>query len=321
MPEQSDRTSERSLRGALVAGRYRIEEVIGCGPMATVCRATDVSLGRDVAVKVLDARFGEDPDFVQRFRREAHSAAKLQHPNIVRVYDTGVDAGRCYVAMEYLPEPNLKSIITDFAPLPPDKVVEVGAEVCETLEYAHNNDIVHRDLKPENILFAEDGHAKVADFGVTGAADADNLTQARTILGSVHYISPEQAQGNPVGPQSDMYSLGVVLYEASTGRLPFTGDSPRRIAESHVRDRPRSPRLLNPDLSPSLEYVITKALAKDVARRYRTAAEMLHDLRKLQSGQELERTGVLPTPDATRPPVGAGAPSPPPLTERPESVR
>lgn len=300
MSDQPDWTAERQLRGTLIAGRYRVEEAIGRGPLGTVYRATDVALGRDVAIKILHQSLCDDAEFVQRFRREAHSAAKLQHPNIVQVYDTGVDAGRCYVVMEYLGEPDLKSIITDYAPLPIDKVVQVGIEICEALEYAHNNDIVHRNLKPQNVLFTNEGRAKVSDAGVACAADATNMTQRRTILGSVHYTSPEQAAGSPAGPQSDIYALGVILYEAATGRLPFAGDSPKRIIESHLHDRPRSPRSLNPTVSPSLEYVITKALTKDISRRYRSAAELLHDLRKLQSGHDLERTGVLPMPNAVR---------------------
>jgi predicted Ser/Thr protein kinase len=285
------------MTGRTIAGRYRVEEKIGEGGMATVYRAIDTALDRIVAIKVLRPSFAQDPEFVERFRREAHSAAKLSHPNIVQVFDTGSENGVYYIVMEYLPEPNLKRIIANYAPLPLRKVLEVAAEACEALKVAHQAGIVHRDIKPQNILFTNDGRVKIADFGIARAMTASDLTQTGTTIGSVHYISPEQAQGQPAGPHSDLYSLGVVMYEALTGRLPFQGESPVSVAVRHVRERPQSPRAFNPSITPSAEYVIMKALSKEIARRYASAAEMLADIRKIQEGADLDQTGILPMPD------------------------
>ncbi len=285
------------MNTALIAGRYRLQEKIGEGGMAVVYRAIDVSLGREVAVKILREEFAADPAFVQRFRREAHAAARLQHPNIIQIYDTGVQDETYYIVMEYVREPNLKRILGEYAPLPLRKALEVGIQVGEAIEYAHNNDIVHRDIKPQNILFTDDGRAKVADFGIASAVAATSPSDVGVILGSAHYISPEQVQGHPASPQSDLYSLGAVLYEALTGRPPFEGDSAAEIAAYQARERPKSPRALNANVTPSTEYVVMKALSKDLSRRYRSAAEMLHDLRKLQEGVRLEHTGILPMPE------------------------
>ncbi len=293
------------MTGKTIADRYRVEEMLGEGGMAVVHRAVDTALDRIVAVKILKPEFARDPEFVERFRREAHSAAKLNHPNIVQIFDTGSDNGIYYIVMEYLPEPNLKKIITNFAPLPLRKVLEVATETCEALKAAHEAGIVHRDIKPQNILFTNDGRVKVADFGIARAMTASELTQEGATLGTVHYISPEQAQGQPAGPHSDLYSLGVVMYEALTGHLPFDGGSPVAIAVRHIRERPKSPRAFNPSITPSAEYVILKALNKDIGRRYTSAQEMLEDLRKIQAGAELDKTGVLPMPDQATEPMKA----------------
>jgi tRNA A-37 threonylcarbamoyl transferase component Bud32 len=290
------------MLGSVIANRYRPEAVIGEGGVAVVYRGTDLTLDRRVAIKVLRPELAEQPEVVSRFRREAHAAAKLNHGNIVQVYDTGVDEGRYYIVMEYLPEPNLKQIMMEYAPLPVHKVVEIGIQCCQGLAYAHNAGIVHRDVKPHNILFTDDGRVKLSDFGIAAAAGAWGLTGEGKVLGSAHYISPEQAQGAPAGPLSDVYSLGVVLYEALTGRTPFDGENAADIAAQHLREKPPSPRMLNPAITPSMEFIVSKAMAADAQRRYRSADEMLNDLRKVERGEDLDQTGVLPqTPEATLP--------------------
>jgi len=304
------------VEGTLIAGRYRVDALIGEGGMALVYRGTDTTLDRRVAIKILRPGLSEQHDVVARFRREAHAAAKLNHPNIVQIYDTGVDDGRYYIVMEYLPEMNLKEVIKRYAPLPLDKVVEVAMACCEGLAHAHRQGIVHRDVKPHNVLFTDDGRAKLSDFGIAAAAGEAGLTEDGKVLGSAHYISPEQAQGAAAGPLSDVYSLGVTLYEAMTGRLPFNGETAADIAAQHLREAPPSPRTVNPDIPPAAEFIIQKAMARDPQRRYRSADEMLADLRKLERGLDLDQTGVLPPtpPDATvalpRAPESARRPQP-----------
>lgn len=277
----------------LLAGRYKLGPKIGSGAVSVVYRAQDVHLGREVAIKVLRAELAARDDLRARFRREAEAAARLTHPNIVAILDVGEAGGRPYIVMEYLPEPDLKEIIVRYAPLPDDKVAQVGIDSCRALEYAHRQNIVHRDIKPQNILFTSDGVAKLTDFGVAAAVGEPGVVDGR-VAGTAAYMAPEQAQGLPASPQSDIYSLGCVLYEAVTGRPPFEGDDPTVVMRRHVHDRPPSLRSLNPSVSPSLEFIITKAMAKDPARRYRSAREMLADLQKVAAGIELDRTGVLP---------------------------
>ncbi len=285
------------MEGTIIADRYRVDALIGEGGMAHVYRGTDITLDRPVAIKILREELSHEEDVVSRFRREAHSAAKLSHANIVQVYDTGVDAGKYYIVMEYLPEADLKQIIEEYAPLPLRKVLEFATPAAEALDYAHRAGIVHRDVKPQNMLFSDSGQVKLSDFGIAAAAGSPGLTADGKVLGSARYISPEQAQGASAGPASDIYSLGVVLYEALTGRLPFDGDTAADIAAMHLRETPPSPRSVNPNLSPEAEFVINKAMARDPQRRYRSAAELLVDLRKLAAGAELDQTGVL-TPSA-----------------------
>jgi serine/threonine-protein kinase len=251
-----------------------------------------------------------DQDAVMRFRREAHAAAKLSHPNIIQLYDTGVDGDVYYIVMEYLPEPDLKRIIREYAPLPLRKVLEVSIQCARALAYAHRQGLVHRDVKPHNILFTDDGRVKLSDFGIVAAAGEHGLTADGLVLGSAYYISPEQAQGGPATAQSDIYSLGVVMFECITGRVPFAGATAAEIAAKHVRERPPTLRSLNPSITPSAEFVINKAMAREAARRYRSTDEMLVDLEKLADGIELDRTGVLgiPTEEATLPLAPAQAP-------------
>jgi eukaryotic-like serine/threonine-protein kinase len=285
------------MEGSLIAGRYRVEERIGEGGMAVVYRGLDISLERAVAIKVLKDEYASDGEVVERFRREAHAAAKLSHPNIVQIYDTGADNGIYYIVMEYLPEPDLKAVIREYAPLPLRKVLQVSIECCRALAYAHGAGIVHRDIKPHNILFTDDGHAKLSDFGIAAAVGERGLTNGGMVLGSAHYMSPEQAQGRATGPQSDLYSLGIAMYEALTGTLPFTGKSAAEVAAKHVQQRVPPLHLRNVNIGPSVEFVVGKALMRDLARRYRNANEMLEDLEKLGDGVELDQTGIL-TPSA-----------------------
>jgi serine/threonine-protein kinase len=276
----------------LLAGRYRLGSKVGEGALSVIYRAQDVHLGRGVAIKVLRAELAGREDVRARFRREAEAAARLNHPNIVSILDIGEAGGRPYIVMEYLPEPDLKEIIVRYAPLADDKVAQVGIDCCRALEWAHRQNLVHRDVKPQNVLFTSDGVAKLADFGLAAAVGEAGVVDGR-VLGTAAYMAPEQAQGLPASPQSDIYSLGCVLYEAITGRVPFDGDDPVAVMRRHVHDRPTSLRSLNPDVSPSLEFIVTKAMAKDPARRYRSAREMLTDLQKVAAGLELDRTGVL----------------------------
>lgn len=298
--------------GLVIAGRYRIDALIGEGGMSTVWRGMDLTLSREVAVKILRDEIALQPESVSRFRREAHAAAKLNHPHVVQVYDTGVDGTIYYMVIEYLPEPDLKKIIKDWAPLPVAKVIDVAVQCCKALAYAHRNGIVHRDVKPHNILFTDDGRAKLSDFGIAAAVGAAGTGPGGFVLGSAHYMAPEQVQGSPAGPHSDLYSLGCVMYEALTGRTPFQGSSETDIASKHLRERPTPLRTLNPNVAPAVEFVVSKAMAREVSQRYRSAEEMLVDLSKLSGGQGLDRTGVFTAPE------GATAVLQPPVAPRRE---
>ncbi len=307
------------MEGSLLAGRYRIDEHVGEGGVAVVYRGLDISLEREVAIKVLKAEYANDPEVLERFRREAHAAAKLNHPNIVQIYDTGSDNGTYYIVMEYLPEPDFKRIIREYGPLPLRKVLQVSIECCRALAYAHRLGIVHRDIKPHNVLFTDDGHAKLSDFGIAAAMGERGLTDEGMVLGSAQYMSPEQAQGRTTGPQADLYSLGIVMYEALTGALPFTGKTAAEIAAKHVQEKVPPLRLHNVNIGPSVEFVVGKALMRDLARRYRNVNEMLMDLEKLADGMELDQTGVL-TPRAEEATVRLEAPVEPGPPSAPETV-
>ncbi len=318
------------MKGTLIAGRYRIDEEIGRGGMATVFRAFDRSLERPVAVKVLRPELAADEEIVARFRAEAQAAARLSHPNIVQIYDTGEDAGLHFLVMEYLPEPDLKTVIRDYAPLPAHKVAEVAMQACEALGYAHQHGLIHRDVKPHNILFSADGRAKLADFGI--AAAIGERSKGASLLGSAHYVSPEEVHGNAPTPQSDLYSLGVVMYECLTGRTPFQGETAEAVISKRVGGPPPAPRSFNPNLPPAAEHVVLHAMARDANQRYQSAGEMLADLRRLAAGAPV-REPRAPTSEATQtlvlaqPPEAVSsaplrevAPGPrqPPVAQKPE---
>jgi len=273
-----------SLIGQLFDNRYRIERRIGTGGMADVFLARDETLGRRVAIKILAERYAQDDAFLERFRREATAAAGLSHPNIVSVYDRGQAAGTSYIAMEYLNGPTLKDEITSRAPLPEAEVVNWAVQALDALEFAHRQGVVHRDIKPHNMILTDEGRLKVTDFGIARAANAVQMTEVGSIVGTAQYLSPEQARGLDVGPQSDLYSMGIVLYEMLTGELPFTGDSAVEIAMKQVSDPPPSIRRKNRLVSEGLEQVVMRALSKDPALRHRSARQMADELRRVSRG-------------------------------------
>lgn len=264
----------------ILGGRYRLQETIGGGGMAVVYKAVDELLGRTVAVKMLRPQFAGDEEFVQRFRQEAQAAAKLSHPNIVNLYDVGMSDEEYFIVMEYVDGPTLKDLIKTEAPLPVEKVVDITAQICEALAHAHEHRIIHRDIKPHNILLTKSGLVKVTDFGIARAVTGTTINdrQATSVLGSVHYFSPEQARGGNADVKSDIYSLGVVMYEMLTGELPFSGDSPVSVALKHLRSDFVEPRQLNRNIPQSVENIVLRCLAKSPEWRYPDMTAMLEDL-------------------------------------------
>jgi serine/threonine-protein kinase len=262
----------------VVGGRYQLERPIGTGGMAKVWLAHDRLLDRRVAVKILADRYASDPGFVERFRREASAAAGLSHPNIVTVYDRGEADGSYYIVMEHLPGPDLKVIIRQHGRLAPRQAVDAALQVLAALSVAHRRDVIHRDIKPQNVLVAEDGHLKVTDFGIARAGDDAGMTEVGSVIGTAQYLSPEQARGEEVTPASDCYSVGILLYEMLTGRVPFDGDKPVAIAMRQINEPPISPRLLVPQIPPQLNEIVMKALEKRPGNRYRTAEEFTRAL-------------------------------------------
>ena len=270
-----------NLEGKLLGNRYEIIEKIGNGGMATVYKATDKILKRNVAVKILRDEFTTDDEFIKRFEVEAQSAARLTHPNIVSIYDVGVEDNLHYIVMELIQGKTLKEIILkEKGPLPWKWSVNVAIQIASALETAHRNNIIHRDIKPHNIIITEDGIAKVTDFGIAKAVSNSTITAFGTTIGSVHYFSPEHARGGFTDAKSDLYSLGVVLYEMVTGQLPFDADTPVSVALKHMQEKPEEPIEVNPNVPVAVNKIIMKALQKDTTLRYQTATEMLDDLRK-----------------------------------------
>lgn len=278
-------------------GRYSIIEKVGSGGMADVYRARDELLGRQVALKVLSQRFSSDASFVQRFRREAQSAANLNHPNVVSLYDFGSDDGVHFIVMELIEGRSLAEVIHAEGPLLPERAAEIAADVAAALERAHDAGLVHRDVKPSNIMITNSGQTKVTDFGIVrAAAGADGeqtMTQTGMVIGTASYLSPEQAQGAPVDARSDVYSLGCVLYESLTGRAPFTGDTPLSIAYKHVRESAPPPSAANPDVPEALDAITLKCLAKNPENRYASAASLRDDLNRFLHGEAVRATPIL----------------------------
>ena len=269
------------LEGKILGNRYEIIEKVGNGGMATVYRAEDKVLKRNVAVKVLKDEFTTDEEFIKRFEIEAQSAARLTHPNIVSIYDVGSEDNLYYIVMELIRGKTLKEIIVEErGPLPWKWSVNVAIQIASALEMAHKNNIIHRDIKPHNIIITEDGIAKVTDFGIAKAVSNSTITAFGTTIGSVHYFSPEHARGGYTDAKSDLYSLGVVMYEMVTGRVPFDADTPVSVALKHMQEEPEEPIELNPNLPIAVNKIIMKALKKDTTLRYQSATDMLADLRR-----------------------------------------
>jgi len=271
------------------SGRYELTHLVARGGMAQVYRAMDRQLDRPVALKVLFPELSVDKTFVERFRREAQAAANLSHPNIVPVFDWGEDDGTYFIVMEFVDGRPLSAVLRDPQRLPPGQIAQIGASVAAALAFAHRHGVVHRDVKPGNVLITPEGEVKVTDFGIARAVNTEeSLTQTGAVMGTAAYFSPEQAEGKGVDARSDIYSLGVVLYEMAVGRPPFSGDSPVAVASKHVRDAPMTPREVNPAVPAALEAVIMKAMAKNPDARYASAEEFRADLLRFADGRPVE---------------------------------
>jgi hypothetical protein len=295
----------------VLGGRYRLEERVAAGGMGTVFAATDDRLDRRVAVKVLRDELAHDARFVERFRREARAAAALSHPNVAAVFDFGDDSGTPYIVMELVPGRDLARLVREDGPLPPERARALGAQLCAALAHAHAAGLVHRDVKPANVIVDDTDRAKVTDFGIARAAGDSSLTQTGSVLGSAHYMAPEQASGAPATPAADVYSAGVVLYEMLTGSVPFTGESPVAVAMRHVSDDVPAPSALNPRVPPDLDELVERATARDPLAR--PAAGELAAALVQEPGPATERlatremeTTVWPIPGATYDPRRLG---------------
>lgn len=273
--------------GKRISGRYKIMDMIGGGGMANVYLAHDMILDRDVAVKMLRLDFANDDEFIRRFHREAQSATSLAHPNIVSIYDVGEEDGLYYIVMEYVDGQTLKQYIQQHAPVPVDEALEIMQQLTSAISHAHHNHIVHRDIKPHNILIDPNGTVKITDFGIAMALSATSITQTNSVLGSVHYLSPEQARGGMANKKSDIYSIGIVMFELLTGRLPFSGESAVSIALKHLQSETPSLKRWNPQIPQSVENIVLKATAKDPFHRYDNVDEMEEDLRTALDAKRL----------------------------------
>src|SRR5580700_10370952 len=272
----------------VLSGRYELSHLVARGGMAEVYRAHDRLLDRPVALKILFPELSVDRAFVERFRREAQAAANLSHPNIVPVFDWGEDGGTYFIVMEFIDGRALSSILRSAGPMHPDRAAEIGADVAIALAYAHRHGVIHRDVKPGNVLITEDGIVKVTDFGIARAINTEeSLTQTGAVMGTATYFSPEQAEGMGVDARSDIYSLGVVLFEMVTGRPPFMGDTPVAVASKHVRENPPTPRAINPSVPQDLEAIILKCMAKSPEYRYATGGDLRVDLLRFREGREV----------------------------------
>src|SRR5579862_8202469 len=285
-----------AMVGELLADRYEVEELVGTGGMSSVYRAHDRLLDRKVALKVMHQQFVDDPEYVERFRREARSVASLSHPNVVTVIDRGEHAGRQYIVFEYVDGENLKQMIQRRGPAPVAMALELAIQIAQALSFAHQQGLVHRDVKPQNVLLNGDGRAKVTDFGIARSLDVQHgMTQTGTVLGTSDYIAPEQAQGQHVDEHSDVYSLGVVLYELLTSEVPFPGENFVAVAMRHINEPPPSVRDKRPDVPWRVDEAVRRAMAKDPADRFATMAEFRAELDACLAELQAAGTELAPT--------------------------
>jgi eukaryotic-like serine/threonine-protein kinase len=295
-----------SLIDTLFDGRYRIQRKLGAGGMADVYLAEDQELGRRVAIKILNGRHANDAQFIERFRREAKNAAALNHPNIVSIYDRGNAEDTYYIAMEFLDGRTLKELIVSRGAAPVNVAIEYARQILSALRFAHRHGIVHRDIKPHNVLVDSEGRVKVTDFGIARAGTSQ-MTETGSIVGTAQYLSPEQARGGEVDQRSDLYSLGIVLYELLTGKTPFDGDTPVEIAMKHLSNAPKPPSTLRADIPPELDMVVLRALAKNPDDRYQSADEMEADLERVARGARVSAATVDTATQVLRRPATAAA--------------
>jgi serine/threonine protein kinase len=314
--------------GDTLGDRYLLSSLLGAGGMTEVFLAHDRMLGRDLALKVLKEHYAKDERFVRRFRKEAQSAAALNHPNVVQVYDQGcAEDGRYYIAMEHVPGGSLKDLILRGGTLGPAEAARLASQVAQALHAAHGRGIVHRDIKPQNVLLDEAGNAKVADFGIALAASRSSTSGTNLLFGTPSYMSPEQAMGERVGPESDLYSLGVVLYEMLTGRVPFAAEDPLATAMKHLTEPPLSPTKRNPSVPEAMEALVMGLLTKDPEDRYPSAAQLIEDLRRAREGLPLAFARAAGYPETLGEPrsgplsVLAGSPTNKPRRRRSVGIR
>lgn len=314
--------------GETLNNRYRLLAAqIGSGGMAHVYKAEDLALGRIVAVKVLRESLTADPEFLARFQREARAAASLSHPNIVTVHDVGQDRGRYYIVMEYVDGQNLKELIRKEAPFPIERALDLAVQICAGVGYAHRAGIVHCDVKPQNVLVTPDGRAKVTDFGIARALSSATIPLSETVWGTPHYFAPEQAAGRPPTPASDVYAIGVILYEMLTGRLPFDADSYTALALKHIHEEPPPLSQFNPHIPAQLESIVHKVLAKEPSARYRTAEQFGRILISYRREALLTTAGrpvirLEEAPSMVRPPAPPAPPRRPEVSPaRPAAIR
>jgi serine/threonine-protein kinase len=305
----------------LLGGRYQVGELLGYGGMAEVHKGRDLRLGRDVAIKMLRTDLARDDTFQLRFRREAQNAASLNHPAIVAVYDTGEERGATgeslpYIVMEFVNGRTLKEVLAAEGRLMPRRAMEITSEIAAALDFSHRHGIIHRDIKPGNVMLTQNGQVKVMDFGIARAlaSGASTMTQTSAVIGTAQYLSPEQARGEAVDARSDVYATGCVLYELLCGQPPFVGDSPVSVAYQHVREDAKAPSLINRDVSPAVDAIVLKALAKNPVNRYQSAGEMRADLQRAAAGRPVYAEPVMPSSDrgsaGTRPISGGPRPLP-----------
>jgi serine/threonine-protein kinase len=308
----------------LLGGRYQVGELLGYGGMAEVHRGRDLRLGRDVAIKTLRTDLARDATFQLRFRREAQNAASLNHPAIVAVYDTGDERGPAgeelpYIVMEFVNGRTLKEVLAAEGRLMPRRALEITADICAALEFSHRHGIIHRDIKPGNVMLTQTGQVKVMDFGIARAlaSGATTMTQTSAVIGTAQYLSPEQARGEPVDARSDVYATGCVLFELVCGHPPFVGDNPVSVAYQHVREEPRPPSASNRDVTPEIDAVVLKALAKNPLNRYQSAAEMRADVMRAAAGRPVSAPPVMTEDEMATVMAAQTAYRPPPTSRQP----